>query len=351
MTILVRYVGASVLRATLLVLMVILSLYMVGELLEQTGDFRGDYGLADALLYLLLRIPSVAVDMLPFAALIGCLIGIGALSNNSELTVMRAAGVSALQVVGMVLRPTIALILAGALISEFLAPQMDQLAQSRKDILRGVSDRQQVGGIWMLDGDDYLHVNSVYPNGILFGVSRFRRVAQELQAVSFSERAVYEAGTWTELNLRETRFGTDSTQASLLGERVWSTVLTPQILDMASLRPGQLSIRDLRNFADYLGQETRRAGPYRLEFWNKLLLPFTVTALVLVGLSFVYGASRSVPMGQRIFVGVIAAVVFKLVQDILGPASMVWGFAPWLAVAAPIFVTLLLGLWLLARQR
>lgn len=345
-----RYIGGIVLRSTALVLFVILALDAVSDLLEQMGELQNDYNLAAALVYVALKIPGSAVDYLGFSALIGCLVGIGGLSNNSELTVIRAAGVSTLQVVGMVIKPTLVLILFGTLVSEFIAPNLEQVAQSRRDLLRGTDSVQQASGTWLRDGADYLHVNAVYPGGELYGVSRFQLEGRELKAMSFSERVIYEEGVWNESRVRETRFLENSTEVEAYLARLWDTDLTPDILDMASMLPTQLSIRDLNAFSRYLGLENRFAGTYRLAFWAKLLSPLAIIALVLVGLSFVYGASRSVSIGQRIFLGVLVAVVFKLAQDILGPASNIWGFSPLIAVSIPILVSMAAGIILLKRQ-
>lgn len=338
------------LRSTALVLFVILALDAVSELLEEMGRLQNDYDLTAALVYIALKIPGNAVNYLGFSALIGCLAGIGGLSNNSELTVIRAAGVSTMQVVVMVIKPTLLLIICGSLVSEFIAPDLEQLSQSRRDLLRGNESSQQASGTWLRDGSDYLHVNAVYPGGELYGVSRFQLQGRELQAQSFSERVIYENGIWTESRVRETRFLENSIEVEAFRERQWQTELTPDILDMASLLPEQLSIRDLDAYSRYLGLDTRFAGSYRLAFWTKLLSPLAIIALVLVGLSFVYGASRSVSIGQRIFLGIMVAVVFKLAQDILGPASSIWGFSPLIAVLTPIAISFLVGIWLLRRQ-
>ena len=351
MKILDRYVGGVVLRSTAIVLFVILSLNLMSDLLDQMSRLDGNYDLTAALLYVLLQIPGSAVDYLGFSALIGCLIGVGGMSNSSELTVIRAAGVSTLQIVAMVLKPTFLIIFMGVLVSELVAPNLEQIAQSRRDLLRGNSAAQQAYGTWLRDGSDYLHVNAVYPGGDLYGVSRFQLEERELKAISFAENVRFEEEKWVESGIRETRFLQSETHTEQISSRVWQTELTPDILDMASLRPEQLSVRGLYSFSRYLGLETKFAGSYRLAFWSKLLEPLAIAALVLVGLSFVFGASRSVSIGQRIFLGVLVAVVFQQTQDILGPASIIWGFSPVFAVGAPILVTFAAGVWLLRRQK
>ena len=56
-------------------------------------------------------------------------------------------------------------------------------------------------------------------------------------------------------------------------------------------------------------------------------------------------------MGFRIFAGVIVGIVFRTSQDLLGPASLVFGFAPVYAALGPILLCVAAGLLLLARAR
>jgi lipopolysaccharide export system permease protein len=79
------------------------------------------------------------------------------------------------------------------------------------------------------------------------------------------------------------------------------------------------------------------------------LQPFTIVSLVLIAISFVFGPLRQVTMGYRIFAGVIVGLVFRTLQDLLGPASVVFGFSPFLAVVLPAIICSLIGLWLLRR--
>src|SRR3546814_5476436 len=55
---------------------------------------QGDYGVGTALLALLLTLPRRLYDLFPYAAVIGSLMGLGALAASSELTALRAAGLS-----------------------------------------------------------------------------------------------------------------------------------------------------------------------------------------------------------------------------------------------------------------
>jgi lipopolysaccharide export system permease protein len=71
--------------------------------------------------------------------------------------------------------------------------------------------------------------------------------------------------------------------------------------------------------------------------------------MVLVAISFVFGPLRSVTMGFRVFTGLLVGLLFKYMQDLLGPMSMVYGFNPLIAVLAPIVVNGIVGAVLMRR--
>ena len=94
MGLLTGYLMRTIIASTLMVLMVLLSLGALFEFIPQLEDVQGSYGIQQALTYTVLRLPQLSFEMLPIAVLIGALLGLGGLANNSELVVMRTAGLS-----------------------------------------------------------------------------------------------------------------------------------------------------------------------------------------------------------------------------------------------------------------
>ncbi len=110
-----RYISSSVLGAIALVLLVIVTIDAVGAINDGRGDIAKDYTFKQVIIYVALTLPARIYEYLPMSSLIGCLIGLGMLANNSELVVMRAAGMSVLRIVWLVLRPIMVLVLFGSL--------------------------------------------------------------------------------------------------------------------------------------------------------------------------------------------------------------------------------------------
>ena len=125
--------------------------------------------------------------------------------------------------------------------------------------------------------------------------------------------------------------------------------LTPEILDLLILEPSQLSSYALWHYAAYRESQGLNADIYLLEFWRKVFQPLSILSLVLVAISFVFGPLREVTMGYRVFAGVIVGVIFWTLQELLGPASLVYNFSTMNAVLMPIILCALFGAFLLRR--
>ena len=345
-----RYIAMNVLSATTVVLLVLVFLEALFSFLGQLDDVRGNYQTLDVAIYTLLLIPKKIYEFIPVSALVGCLAGLGSMASSSELVVMRAAGVSLWRLVWAVMKPSLLMIIVGALLGEYVAPVSEQLAETRKAIARSSDGSYSGTGVWHREGNEFMYFNAVEPNGVLYGVSRYSfDDERNLIESSFAKRAIFQRGQWLLENVRISRFDGEKYVIEEHLTLPWDTSLTTTLLKVVVVDPDALPISGLLTYTRYLGQQGLDAGEYDLAFWKKALQPLSILSLVLVGISFVFGPLRSVSMGLRIFSGVITGVVFMIVQNLLGPSSLVFGFPPILSVLLPVLICLMFGAGLLRR--
>ncbi len=345
-----RYIGTTVLLSFLFVMLVIVGLDTLFSFISELEDVGGAYTAFEALTYILMTVPRRIYTFIPMSALVGCLVGLGILANNSELTVMRAAGISTLRILRSVMQPVLVMIVFGALIGEFVAPIAEQQASANRSAAR--SGKQTVGafGVWHREGSRYMHLNAVYRNGTLQGVTQYDfDASHRLTEALYAQSAQYRDGAWTLKQVQRTAFSDDKTRVSRVDEMPWETGLEPKLLGLLSQEPDRMSVRGLYQFSDYMNRQNINAQAYELALWNRLLQPLAMIGLVLIGMSFAFGSLRSVTMGQRILVGTIIGLIFKFSQDLLGPVSMLLGFPALAAALLPILICLLVGGWLLKR--
>lgn len=346
-----RYIGLQVLSAIAVVLLIVVGLDLLSALIDELDRLSERYTFSDLLYYLSLTAPRRIYEMLPLSALVGCLIGLGSLASQSELTVMRAAGFSTARIVLAVFKPVLLLMLLELALGQYIAPVTERMAVSSRAVaLASDGVLRADEGAWHRDGNEFIHIAAVEPNGVIHGVTRYEfGEDRALIRASYARRGEAMDDGWRLESVRETRFVGERTEAGRVKTEHWQTGLTPELLSVIIVDPTDLSITGLARYASYLEHQGVNSDTYRLAFWSKLLQPLSLAALVLIGVSFIFGPLRNVTAGQRVIAGVIGGVGFKFAQDILGPASSVFGFAPLLAVLLPILICFVAGVWLLRR--
>lgn len=346
-----RYVGATVLASMLVVLFVVVGLDFIFTFVAELNELEGNYQLKEAMLYMVLRLPRRLYEFIPLAALVGCLAGLGVLANRSELIVMRAAGTSINRIAWSVLQPTILMILLALILGELIAPYTEKLAETGREIAQGGDGmKKSKHGHWYREGNSFIHFNAAETNGVLHGLTIYEFDDEGLMTEMLSaRRALYQGEHWVMQDIVGTSLSRYQNTRFEHKTKDWESQLTPSLLDVLFVEPDKLSIIGLLQYARYRADQGLESGSYWLAFWKKLLMPLSMLALVLIGLSFIFGPLRDGTMGFRIFSGVIVGLLFKYAQDLLGPSSLVFGFPPIMATLVPIVICGGVG-WYLLRK-
>lgn len=348
------YIGRSVAMMILLASFGLIALFVLFTFLDQMEDLGNEYTVTEVIRYVLYSIPRIFHETLPFAALIGCLTGLGLLANNSELIVMRSAGVSTFHIFWSATKPALALVIIGVIVGETLLPDFERTAR----VLRENATEQDItpqGGFWYREADTYMHFNSVSHAGELKDIHFYvMGENKQLQQSSWAESATYVAadtgGYWLMRNVVTTSLDAAAATNDRVPEMCWQTELTPAILETEILvEPDRMSMLELRRKIAYLESEGLHSGKFELGFWLKLLQPVATLSLVFVAVSFIFGPLRHTTTGMRVVTGLVIGILFKFIQDLLSPASLVFGFPPLIATLLPIAACVLIGAYLLRR--
>ena len=346
-----RYIARNVLAAMLVVQLVLLGLDLVISFINDLNDVEGNYSAFDVLLYLGLRLPWRFYQYAPVAVLIGALIGLGSMASSNELTVMRAAGRSLVRILWGVVKPVGLVVILLLVIAEFVTPRSEQFAEAwRLEQLEGAGAVLSQRGGWQREGDAFYRFGAIRADDTVIDLTRYRFEGQRLIEATHAQRAVWQGDRWVLENVETTRFTGTTTETQQARRQVWQTEFSPAQLnrllrDIESQAPSELWA-----YAQYLHSQGLAATQPLLYFWQKLIMPLTLVSLVLVAASFVFGPLRSVAAGTRVFYGVIVGLSFKYLQDLLAPASTLFGFSPIWAVLAPTLGCAALGLYLLRRS-
>jgi lipopolysaccharide export system permease protein len=337
-----RYLAVSITGSTLLVLLVLLALFSFLQFVDALGDVgKASYQLGDAVRYVLLSLPNQAYVVLPMAALLGTTLGLSALAADSELVAMRAAGVSVMQIVGVAIQVGLVLAILMVLNGEYLVPVSQRMAEEgRNNALRIRAKQQGDRGLWMRDGQNYLHINELLPDMTLQRVDIYHfDESNELRQHVRAERGrLASPGTLTLSVVSESRLGEKRVESRRYNELEAPSALTPELLGVFTVRPEGLSLFQLHQYVNHLEQNRQNAGRYDLAFWQKLTSPFSTVVMMVLAIPFVFGLQRSGGIGARLFTGIVLGLAFFVVSQGFGQYGLLHGVP---AVVGAILPTLL----------
>ncbi|CAA0117778.1 Lipopolysaccharide export system permease protein LptG [BD1-7 clade bacterium] len=358
MKIISRYVSRSVAAATFVVLVAVVGLDFVFRLVGDLDNMKGSYTFGKVFVYTLMETPLQLYSLMPLAAMIGCLVGLGSLAGSSELIVIRATGVSTLRLTWLALKPALVFLLMTMAIGEYVAPAAEEYGNSVRATARAGQKQIDLRSVfWVRDGNSFIFVRLVRPDGEMHGVNIFEfDDDQSLTMIRRANKATYEDGQWLLKNVRITDLKNVDGLPVEIGshqqkQMMWKSDLQPALLSIAAAKPTDLQMQQLWTYISYLDDQSLNSVVYQLAFWEKVFYPLVMVSLVLIGIAFVFGPLRQVTMGYRIFWGVLVGVLVKTLQNALGPVSIVFGFSPVMAMAVPAFVCMGIGFILLRRVR
>ena len=346
------HIRSSVLNAIFGVMIVLVMLDLVIALLNQLDNLRATFTFWDALYYVTLSSPARMYEMIPMITLIGCLAGLGGLATNSELTAIRAAGVSTQRITFSTLKAASLMMILGLGMGEYLVPDLERMTTSFRTIALGreVASSNEGKGHWHREGNNYMRFAAIEPNGVLHGLTVYEfNDNKELQSMTYAKRALYQREQWTMEKVRTTRIGEFETQTEIKPTGTFNSELTPERLKFVAQEPADMAISTLYKYGQYLDEQGLGGGEFKLAFWKKILQPLSTMALVLLGISFIFGPLRSVTMGQRLFSGILVGLAYKIVVDLIGPMGLLIGIGPLLANLIPILFCMGWGIVMLRR--
>jgi lipopolysaccharide export system permease protein len=355
-----RLVAGAVLAALALVWLILLGFDAIGAFAEEATDIgQGDYGLGEALAKVAYTLPRRAYVMFPTAAVIGCLLGLGALAAGSELTALRAAGLSKLRICLGGILAVAAVTLAMVVSAETLGPWGEQRAQALSVAAKSRDLAvARWSGLWAREGDTFLNAQ----HGRVVGggpeayveLSPLRLYELEpdgrLRSLALAERAEHRGGVWTLHGVRRTVFHARHAETTAVEQERWDSQLRPELLSQSLKRPRYLSAADLRANIDYLERNRLDPGEFETAYWARWFYPLNVLVLCLAAMPFAFGTLRDGGFGKRVFIGIVFGVGFFLLQRMAADIAAVYRFDPRLGQALPPLVVAL-GAWLWFRRQ
>lgn len=354
--ILQRYIGVSVAKGWLLVALVLGAIFGLITFTQELDHTELHYNTVAAAFYSLSILPNQLVSLAPVIALLGSIVALANLDRYNELTIISCTGFPPAKLLTALALPT-ALLMAGLWVCmEYVTPQLQQSAEQERQRLRdGNNQWIPGGGVWSTDGQRYIHLGKMSESNVPGDISLFAfdESGQLVRALRANTAVVSKDRKWLFQDVREKILVDHELLTRDYKELEIANLWSSDELPTLALRSDSMNLSVLYRYSQYLAQNGQPEDKYLDAFWQRLLLPLTVCAMVLLAtpISANVTAGRDRSFGLSIGVGAVLGIMFYLGAQIIFSLGRLLQWSTPLVAVLPTLIILACALVLSRRMR
>lgn len=338
----------AVLLMLVLVLQTLDLLSESGKILEYPGNGEGELWT-----YVTLRIPQLVARFTPYSVLLATIITLATLNQNSEVIAMKAAGLSAHQILAPLLLSALAVSVVSFGFNEFVGTKTTGQLKIWEDNDYGpVPESATIRkNLYFRDGSNILAAATLTGQGkamqmadvTWYGRDRNNLIVTQIRA----PRASFAAPGW---RLEDpVRFDVQSAQTERIADLVVAKELLPQQISMSKINADTQDVFTLRLSIAALEEAGRPTRELRSKWWHKFTGPLSATLMPLLGAVAAFGLARSGHLFVRAVIGMGLGFAFFVVDNAALAIGNFGAYPPFLAATAPFALFLLVGETVLIR--
>ncbi|MBU0774049.1 MAG: LPS export ABC transporter permease LptG [Alphaproteobacteria bacterium] len=350
------YMARLFLTRTLAVLALLVLVLQTLDLLGQSGDILAYPGNGDAQLwhYVGLRVPQIVARFLPFSVLLGTLVMLATLNQNSEIISMKAAGLSAHQI----LAPLVVSALGVAIISYAFNDRIVARSTAALSAWQAVDygpiprDSGVKSNPWVRDGNNLVNAAIVAGRGTqvqLRKVEIFNRINNSLTTIIQAPRGHYDAAdkSWVLEGARQ--FDVARGTVTNVGTVRFGRDIRPDQFTLAKVDPDALTFSQLQAAISDLHDAGRPTAELEANLWHKLSGPLSALLMPILGSVAAFGLARSGQLFVRAVMGMALGFAYFVADNFSLAMGSLGAYPPFLAAWAPFLLFLLVGETVLFR--
>ena len=350
------YAARLFLTRSLAVMVMLVLVLMTLDLLGESGKILKVPGNGEAELwrYVSLRVPILISRFLPFSVLLGALIAFVGLNQHSEVVSMKAAGLSAHQILAPMVVASFAVAVVLFTFNELVVVKATRTVNAWTD-----ADYEPIppssgilSNVWIRDGNDLVRARIVVgrgPQARLQDVTIFDRDdSGALTRVIDAERADQAEGGWRLQGIR-----TYDAQMNLQmreAQRIGLMGVEPSRFTLARVDPGERDFLALREAIGELQAAGRPTEEARTGWWHKISGPLSTILMPLLAATAAFGLARSGQVLLRATIGMALGFAYFVADNFSLALGNYGAYPPFLAAWAPFLLFLLIGEFVLVRQ-
>jgi lipopolysaccharide export system permease protein len=309
--------------------------------------------------YLKLRLPQLISKFAPFAVLLSTLLTLMTLNQNSEIVIMKAAGLSAHHILRPLFAAGLLVAVAHFAFNEYvLMPANARLEAWKKGDYgaRPADLSKATREVWITDGDksapDIIHAQHIERSAtqlVMMDLTIYERRAQDSPVViTHADRAVLADGLWQMQGISRT----DVSQLTTTREKsaAWRTSIPPERFMAVAVAPDKTSFGELRHAVKELSAAGRPVDSLRAGLHHKISGPLSALLMPLLGAVAAFGIARSGKLFIRAVIGLGLGFAYFVADNALLAMGQFGAVPAVLAAWAPFLLFFLLGETVLLRS-
>lgn len=348
------YVGRLFLVRSFGILFALVLVLQTLDLLGESGKILAVVGNGDSEVwrYVGLRLPQIVETFLPFSVLLGTILTLATLNQNSEVIAMKASGMSAHQVLAPLFLA--AFLVAGisfAFNERIVARATASLSAWQKvEYARIPVDNGVRSNIWVRAGDDLINAQTVQTTGgtvKLTGVRVYERTGGVLSSILRADSAHAIDGGWEFTNA--SRFIRRSGTVRELGTIVAAKGVRPDQFTLAQVKGDELPFLQLKSAIADLEAAGRPVDALKGVLWHKISGPLSAVLMPLLGAVAAFGLARSGKLFVRAILGMALGFAYFVADNFALAMGDLGAYSPFLAAWGPFILFALIGEMILIR--
>lgn len=352
-----RHLARAIYSATALVTAAFLALFGFFDLIAELANLgRGGYQLQQAIGYVVLTLPGRAYEILPISVLIGSLYALTHLARDSEITVLRASGLSSSELLVSLIRIASLFVVLTLMLGELVVPSAEKAAQRlRLSAMGSLVGQEFRSGLWVKDDLSFVNVREVAPDASLRGV-RIYTFDNDFRLASISEAksgAYLGEQRWRLTDYVRTAFSANGAKVEREASVDWMSALNPELVSVLMVDPQRMSLFTLYRYVAFLDTNQQRSGLYEIALWKKLIYPLATLVMMILALPFAFMQDRMGAVSVRVFAGIMLGIGFHLLNGLFSSLGVINSWTPFYAAITPSIIFLLTAgvlLWWIERR-
>lgn len=352
-----RYLAKEIYAAVTLVLIAFLMLFAFFDFINELQSLgKGNYQLRHMAMFVLLTLPGHIYELAPIAVLIGTLYALTMLARHSEITVLRASGLSTAAILASLAKIGLAFVLLTFIVGDFIAPPAERAAkQLRLEATSQVVGQEFRSGLWVKDDMSFINVRTVLPDSRLEDVRIYEFDRNHvLRSISEAKEGEYlPPDKWRLRDVAQTVFEKDRARVHRLPEAVWQSAINPEILGVLLVMPERMSVASLYRYIRHLSDNQVKTQRYEIAMWKKLIYPLAALVMMALALPFAYLQDRMGAVSAKVFAGIMLGITFHMLNGLFSNLGAINSWPPLVSAITPSALFLLAAagmLWWVERR-